>query len=133
MAYVLIIDDDADFAFAVATVLEASGHRVRAELSADGGLKSVLETKPDLVVLDVMFPEDASAGFGLARKIRQLGGALKDVPILMLTAVNQKFPLGFGPRDIDPEWLPVTDFIEKPADLAVLASRIQGMLEAAAR
>ena len=133
MAYVLIIDDDADFTLAVATVLESSGHRVRTELSADGGLKSMLETKPDLVILDVMFPEDASAGFGVARKIRQRGGRLKDVPILMLTAVNQKFPLGFGPRDIDPEWLPVTDFIEKPVDLAVLADRVHAMLESAAQ
>jgi DNA-binding response OmpR family regulator len=133
MAYVLIVDDDADFSHAVSTVLEASGHRVRAEFTASGGLKSLLETKPDLVVLDVMFPEDASAGFVLARKIRQVGGALKDVPILMLTAVNQKFPLGFGPRDIDPEWLPVTDFIEKPVDLAILASRVRGMLKTAAQ
>lgn len=133
MAYVLIVDDDADFSHAVATVLESGGHQVRSELSASGGLKSMLETKPDLVVLDVMFPEDASAGFVLARKIRQVGGPLKDVPILMLTAVNQKFPLGFGPRDIDPEWLPVTDFIEKPVDLAILASRVRGMLKSAAQ
>jgi DNA-binding response OmpR family regulator len=132
MAYVLIVDDDADFSHAVATVLESSGHRVRAELTTEGGLKSMLETKPDLVVLDVMFPEDASAGFGLARKIRQQGGPLKDVPILMLTAVNQKFPLGFGPRDIDSEWLPVTDFIEKPVDLVILASRMRGMLQSVA-
>jgi CheY-like chemotaxis protein len=133
MAYILIVDDDADFSLAVATVLESSGHRVRAEMSTAGGLQSMLEERPDLVVLDVMFPEDASAGFGLARKIRQLGGPLENVPILMLTAVNQKFPLGFSPRDIDPEWLPVTDFIEKPVDLAVFASRVHGMLKSAAQ
>jgi DNA-binding response OmpR family regulator len=54
--------------------------------------------------------------------------ALKDVPILMLTAVNTRFPLGFSAKDIDEAWLPVTDFLEKPVDLDVLAERVDTIL-----
>jgi CheY-like chemotaxis protein len=53
---------------------------------------------------------------------------LKDVPILMLTAVNTRFPLGFSSQDIDEDWLPVTDFLEKPVDLDVLAERVAAIL-----
>ncbi|OGB93713.1 MAG: hypothetical protein A2Z31_02735 [candidate division NC10 bacterium RBG_16_65_8] len=128
MSYLLIIDDDEDFATAVATVLRVAGHDVRIELDLSAAVRSMTERRPDLVLLDVMFPEDSTGGFELARKIRQSHDAVKDVPILMLTAVNTRFPLGFSAKDIDEDWLPVTDFLEKPVDLDVLAERVDAIL-----
>lgn len=128
MSYLLIVDDDEDFASAVATVLRGGGHDVRVELDLSTAIRSMTERRPDLVVLDVMFPEDSTGGFELARKMRRSDDALKDVPILMLTAVNTRFPLGFSSKDIDEDWLPVTDFLEKPVDLDVLAERVATIL-----
>ena len=128
MAYLLIVDDDEDFASAVATVLRGGGHDVRIELDLSVAARSMAERRPDLVLLDVMFPEDSTGGFELARQMRWRQDALKDVPILMLTAVNTKFPLGFSSKDIDDDWLPVTDFLEKPVDLDVLAERVEAIL-----
>lgn len=131
MAYLLIVDDDEDFASTAATVLRKEGHEVEIKLDTQEGLESMEARCPDLVVLDVMFPEDASAGFDLARAIRHEHGTLKDVPILMLTAINTRFPLGFGPKDIDDAWLPVTGFLEKPVDLQVLRTRVTELLTGA--
>jgi len=64
----------------------------------------------------------------LARAMRHENEKLKKVPILMLTAINAKFPLGFGPNDIDSEWMPVTDFLEKPADFDVLREKVAKLL-----
>ena len=128
MSYLLMVDDDEDFASAVATVLRGGGHDVRIELDLSAALRSMTARRPDLVLLDVMFPEDSTGGFELARRMRRSQDALKDVPILMLTAVNTRFPLGFSSKDIDEDWLPVTDFLEKPIDLDVLASRVETML-----
>jgi DNA-binding response OmpR family regulator len=128
MSYVLIVDDDEDFSTAVATVLRGEGHDARIELDVSAAIRSMTERLPDLVVLDVMFPEDSTGGFELARKMRRSDNALKDVPILMLTAVNTRFPLGFSSKDIDEDWLPVTDFLEKPVDLDVLADRVAAIL-----
>lgn len=125
MAYLLIVDDDVEFASAVATVCEASGHEVLTVHSTDDALKRMRERRPDAVLLDVMFPEDPSGGFKLAREIR---GKLGDIPILMLTAVNQEFPLGFSHKDIDSKWLPVTDFVEKPVEFSVLREKISQLL-----
>jgi CheY-like chemotaxis protein len=128
MAYVLIVDDDEDFASAVATTLRSAGHDAQIMTTVTGAARSMEHRRPDLAILDVMFPEDASAGFALAREIRHHNETLRGIPVLMLTAVNQRFPLGFGPSDIDEEWLPVTDFIEKPTDLGFLARRVEELL-----
>jgi DNA-binding response OmpR family regulator len=129
MSYLLIVDDDEDFATAVATVLRSSGHDVRIESELSAAIRTMTERRPDLVVLDVMFPENSTGGFEIARQMRWNHDTLKDVPILMLTAVNTRFPLGFSSKDIDEDWLPVTDFLEKPVDLDVLAERVAAILK----
>jgi DNA-binding response OmpR family regulator len=129
MSYLMIVDDDEDFAAAAAKVLRNVGHEVRVELETTSVIQIMEERPPDLLILDVMFPQNESAGFELARTIRQKGGKLESVPILMLTAVNTKFPLGFGPSDVDDHWLPIDDFVEKPVDLNVLRKRVAALLE----
>jgi DNA-binding response OmpR family regulator len=133
MAHVLLIDDDEDFALAAAKALGDAGHKVKIELSTGAGQRAIEERVPDLIVLDVMFPEDSMAGFTLARALRSADSAqVRRVPILMLTAVNARFPLGFTARDIDDSWMPVTDFLEKPVDLDQLVERVAHVLAAPA-
>ena len=129
MARLMIIDDDEDFAAAVATVLTDAGHEVDICLETKGAIEKMAESQPDLVILDVMFPENSAAGFELARAVRQHTDKLRNMPILMLTAVNEKFPLGFGSRDIDDDWLPISAFLEKPVDLITLRNRVEALLK----
>lgn len=128
MSYLLIIDDDEDFATAAAMVLRNSGHDVHSEMSIENGEKSMMKKPPDLIILDVMFPENGTAGFEFARKIKNFGDDFKDIPVLMLTAVNSSFPLGFSSSDIDENWLPVETFLEKPVDFDILISKVSEML-----
>jgi CheY-like chemotaxis protein len=130
MPYLLIVDDDEDFASTTATVLRNEGYDVQVELDIDSAVKSMEGKPPDLAILDVMFPEDASAGFELARLMRHEKEKLKNIPILMLTAINTKFPLGFGSKDIDEDWMPVTEFLEKPVDFDVLREKVAKLLSA---
>jgi CheY-like chemotaxis protein len=125
MAYVLIVDDDADFAGAVRTVLESQGLEVAVETDADLAILRIAERHPDAIILDVMFPESDTAGFEVARAIRRKFG---DLPVLLLTAVNQSFPLGFSSRDLDPTWLPAADFMEKPVDLKLLCEKVSALV-----
>ncbi len=128
MAYLLIVDDDRAFAQAMAKFLRDGGHEVEVELEIDAAVSSMQKRRPDLVLLDVMFPNDRCAGFTLARKIHHQDEKLKGIPILMLTAVNSNFPFGFGTDDIDDDWLPVADFVEKPVDLDVLKGKVEALL-----
>ena len=129
MAYVMIVDDDPDFAGAVSTVLESQGHEVVVESDPAKAPGRIQERRPDAVILDVMFPESDTAGFELARSLRRTFGRL---PVLLLTAVNQRFPLGFSNKDLDPTWLPAVDFLEKPVDFKQLSAKVAEILKSSA-
>lgn len=131
MAYLMIVDDDEDFATAVAMALRGAGHEVEMKTDVDAAIAHLEINPPELLVLDVMFPEDVCGGFELARAVRSRSDPVAKIPILMLTAVNTEFPLGFGPQDIDDAWLPVSDFLEKPVDFSMLCKRVETMLAVA--
>jgi DNA-binding response OmpR family regulator len=127
MAYIMIVDDDKDLAGAIQEVLVDDGHEAATWGSTDAALKAMAQRLPDLVILDIMFPENHSAGFEAAREIARTFGP-KRVPILVLTSVNKAFNMAFGKEDIDERWMPVADFMEKPVDFAVLKSRVGSLL-----
>jgi len=130
MAYVLIVDDDEDFSSAVSTVVSSAGHEVQTCVTTKAALESVRKRRPDLMILDVMFPENESAGFDFARQVHDLArNSNEAIPVLMLTAINTKSPVGFNARDIDDTWLPVEDFLEKPVNLNLLVSKVTRLLE----
>ena len=129
MACVMIIDDDEDFTFAVSTVLRNAGHEVRVELDIKSAVKSMETKPPELVILDVMFPEDASGGLKLARTIRYHNEMLSDIPVLMVTAMNDKFRSSSASLNIDENRLPVSGFMEKPVDFNTLLDKVNTLLQ----
>ncbi len=133
MAYIMVVDDDEAMAFGVAAFLRNAGHEVRAEHDTKSAAISMEKRRPDLVILDVMFDSDSTAGFRLARRMHLHGKKTKDTPILMLTAINRRYDLGFSSVDIDEDWLPVADFVEKPVLPEVLRSKVSSLLCSAAQ
>lgn len=127
MARIKLIDDDAEFAGNIAAILRTAGHDVSTLDTTEGAVQILAANKPDLVILDVMFPSNPVAGFDLAREIRRTR-ALKDLPVILLTGVNQEFPMGFSASDIDPDWMPVQDFVEKPVEAKLLLAAVSKML-----
>jgi DNA-binding response OmpR family regulator len=132
MARIAIIDDDLDLAEDVSQILAGAGHQVRLRGDIDGALEELTRSKPDLLILDVIFPENPAGGFDLARQLRGTA-ALKDLPVILLTSINQEFPMDFSARDIDPDWIPVQDFLEKPVPPAVLLACVDRLLRTASR
>jgi len=124
----MIVDDDRDFVESIALVVRNEGYEVEIKYDTDSAFESMQKKAPDLVLLDIMFPEDSSAGFELARVMRHKNEQLKMVPIIMVTDINAKFPLGFGSNDIDSEWMSVNDYLEKPVDFDVLKDKVAKVL-----
>ena len=113
MARIVIVDDDVDCAKNTAAILNANGHETTLIHSMDHAIETLAQNKPDLLILDVMFPDNPVAGFDLAREVRR-HKEFNGLPILLLTGVNKEFPMGFSDSDIDSEWMPIQHFIEKP-------------------
>ena len=123
---VLLVDDDADFVKMNGVTLEANGYEVISACNGAECLEKARAERPDLIILDVMMTTD-SEGFGVARKLRKECEATKDIPIIMLTSVHQRYPFDFGP---DETWLPVQTFLDKPVPPDRLLREVRAHLEA---
>ncbi len=123
----MIIDDDTGLAEDMSVFLKIMGHSVMTSDSMDGAIEKLIAFGPDLLILDVMFPENPVAGFDLARRIRRTKEISK-LPIILTTGMNQHFPSEFSSDDIDPNWMPVQDFMEKPVNFKKLIGRIDRLL-----
>ncbi len=125
---ILIVDDDRDLVASLAQVMKGSGYDVAAAHSGADGLKAVLAERPDLVILDVMMETD-TAGFeaaGVIRSRRETSKyrAFRDVPIIILTAIDQVTNSRFS-MDPSDSFLPGTnEFLTKPVDLDELLATI---------
>ena len=128
MANIRIIDDDEELAENIALVLKNEGHSVDILTDIENAAEKLIQNTPDLLILDVMFPENPAGGFDLARKLRETQET-KDLPVILLTAVNQEFPMDFSAKDIDNTWMPVQDCIEKPVDIPQLITKISNLLQ----
>jgi CheY-like chemotaxis protein len=129
MAKILIIDDDLDIIDSLKMILEANGHQVAVKTDTDNLIEDIHQTSPDLIILDIIFPEDPNAGFAAARILHK-NDAVKHIPVLLLSAVNQQsnMSFGFSETDISEDFMPVRGFIEKPVEPSVLLSKIGELL-----
>jgi two-component system, OmpR family, alkaline phosphatase synthesis response regulator PhoP len=124
---ILIVDDDHDVIDAMTMVLEGHGYQVVSTLTASTALEVAKKEKPDLILLDVMFPEDTTKGFELSR-IFHNDEAVKGTPVVILSAINIKFKLGFSGKHIDDDWMPVKKFIEKPVEPEKLIATVKELI-----
>jgi len=112
---VLLVDDDPDFVAANRVTLEARGYAVVVARSGDECLAAVSESRPDLIVLDIMM-KTTGDGMFVAQALRR-DAATRGIPIIVASSVNRTPPYNIGPDDA---WLPVDVFVEKPVAPEVL-------------
>lgn len=126
---IYIVDDDKNIVESLQIVLEANNYEVLAQYNEENLIENLNLTQPDLIVLDVMFPQDQSAGFTMARNIKN-NDKTANIPVLMLSAINEHgvYAGTFSNKDRDDSWLPVNEFIEKPIKPTELLNKIEKYL-----
>jgi CheY-like chemotaxis protein len=107
---VLLVDDDEVFREAVSVVLETR-YQVLAAGNGSEALARIGESKPDLVILDVMM-DHLAEGFDVARALRTNPDTAA-IPIIMLTGVDQVYHVRM---QADDSWMPCDRYLEKPLD-----------------
>ena len=130
MKAIYIVDDDRNIVEAMSIVLKAHGYAVAAQYDEENVVENLVAHKPDLVILDVIFPQNPRAGFDIARQIKK-NQATASIPIIMLSAINEKgvYAGTFSNNDRDDTWLPVEEFIEKPIKNSQLLQKVKAVLE----
>ena len=114
--HVLVVDDDAEIRKLLGEYLERNGFRV--SLATDGRemRRRLEQSRPDIVVLDLMLPGDN--GLTLCRDLRS-GSSL---PVIMLTARNDEVDRILGLE------MGADDYLAKPFSPRELLARIRTIL-----
>lgn len=120
MQQVLVVEDDDSIAAALEYVVlrEGFGH----DRVASGGeaMQRIRDTRPDLVLLDVMLPE--ISGYEICQDMR-LDPALSEIKIVMMTArgsaAERKKGMSLG----------ADGFITKPFELRALRDEVRRLLQ----
>ncbi len=81
---VLVVDDDDNTRRFLTVALEENGYTAVTAADGEEGYLKIQESKPDLILLDVMMPK--KTGFSLFKQIRRQED-FKDIPVIMLTGV----------------------------------------------
>ncbi len=122
---ILIIDDDVDIQEVMSAILEQEGHEVLVAADGEEGFAKAKEIQPDLIILDVMMTSQ-DEGFQTAYRLKA-DPDLAEVPIVMITSVSRVTGFTFD-KDRDEDFLPVSDFIEKPVSKKQLLDAVRRLL-----
>src|SRR4051794_3965407 len=102
---ILLIEDEPGLVLTLTDLLAAEGYEIETAGDGNGGLEKALNSKYDVIILDVMLP--GKSGFEVCKNLREHG---VDTAVLMLTARTQVIDRVEGLK------LGADDYVTKPFD-----------------
>jgi CheY-like chemotaxis protein/DNA-binding FrmR family transcriptional regulator len=135
---ILAVDDDPDVVRYLTHVLERHGYGVTSASNAEEAMRQAEAHKPDLIVLDIMMPK-GTEGFHFVWNLRSRPEPeLRNIPIVVLTAIHDTTSLRFYPEQTDGyhgpgEFLPVEAFLDKPVQEEELLQHVERLLRRGGR
>lgn len=122
MTRILLVEDNPDLAYGLATGLEIEGYEVEVAPDGENGLVRVRDWNPHLVILDLMLP--GMDGYRVLRSLRDEG---LEMPVLILTARDEETDKVLGFR------LGADDYVTKPCGVLELLARVAALLRRSQR
>lgn len=119
MRTILVVEDDFDTLYPLAELLRLKGHTAVTASNAEQALRTARETKPDLIITDIVLP--GKSGLQFIASVRN-DAALKSVPIMVIS--------GCGPMIlVEAETIGADMCLEKPINIELFWNALQGLLE----
>ena len=103
---ILIIDDDHDILETTGALLKHEGFDIHFSETVERGIEMIKEINPDLILLDIMFPEKKARGFEASLEINE---KYPNIPVFVITAINREYAFDFNMDDVKAD-----EFINKP-------------------
>lgn len=119
MALIFIVEDDSSIREIETIALKNSNYMVCAFEKAKDFYKKLEEITPDLVLLDIMLPDEN--GYDILKKLR-MNPATRRLPIIMVTAKTTEMDMI---RGLDNG---ADDYIKKPFSIMELITRVKALL-----
>lgn len=119
MALIYVVEDDESIQEIETVALKSSGHEVVGFSSAKAFYKQLQDILPDLIVLDIMLPDEN--GNEIIKKLRARADT-KKIPVIMVTAKTSEMDLVRGIDD------GADDYLKKPFSVMELISRVKALL-----
>ncbi len=119
MALIYIVEDDSSIREIETIALKNSNYLVCDFERAKDFYRKLDEIVPDLVILDVMLPDES--GYEIVRKLRK-NPSTKHLPVMMVTAKTAEMDLIKGLDE------GADDYIKKPFSIMELISRVKALL-----
>ncbi|MCI5857969.1 MAG: response regulator transcription factor [Agathobacter sp.] len=119
MALIYIVEDDESIREIETIALKNSNYMVYAFEKAKDFYRKLDEIVPDLVLLDIMLPDEN--GYDIVKKLRK-NPATKRLPIIMVTAKSTEMDMIKGLDD------GADDYIKKPFSVMELITRVKALL-----
>lgn len=117
METILIIEDDSTMLRGLKDNFAYAGYNCLTAVDGEDGLNAALDSKPDLIVLDIMLPK--INGYEICRLVRKEKLAM---PIIMLTAKGEESDIILGLN------LGADDYVTKPFSIKELLARAGALL-----
>ena len=118
---ILLVEDDAPMAALMTDILESAGYQVRTAATGAAARLNVEQSRPDLIVLDLVLPDED--GLVLCSVLKNVAS----VPILVCSATQRRRDAFLSLK------LGADDFIAKPFDVYDLLARVEVLLRRAAQ
>jgi twitching motility two-component system response regulator PilH len=115
---ILIVDDSPTDREFLSTVLTKNGFKVATADSAEDAMVKVKQSRPDLVLMDIVLP--GQNGFQATRALTR-DEATKTIPIILCTSKNQETDRVWGLRQ------GARDYLVKPINQAELLAKISAL------
>ena len=119
MALIYVVEDDDNIREIETIALKNSNYLVKAFARATDFYRALNDILPDLVLLDVMLPDEN--GCDIVRQLRSQS-ATKRLPVIMVTAKTSEMDMVKGLDD------GADDYIKKPFSVLELLSRVKALL-----
>lgn len=120
---ILVVDDDPIYIKSTKAILESNGYQVDSARNGEEALSKMRQSKPDLVLLDVMM-DWVMEGVTISQEMMD-ERELQPIPIIMVTSIRSTEYQGVFPQD---QYLHIDSWLDKPCSPDELISEVRKTL-----
>ncbi len=117
---ILIVEDEPNIVVPLQFIMKDNGYDVTVAFSGEEAVDAITESKPDLILLDIMLP--GMDGYELCQMIRQ-NPDWKGIKIIFLTALGREADMAKGMA------LDADAYITKPFSNKEVVEKVRNLLQ----